>query len=136
MTQDDDRQSIDQTEARRLFETGLVEFNTGRYFEAHDIWEELWHALRGPDRRYLQALIHLAVGAYHHENHNDKGARSQWQKALAKLDPYPDPHWGVATIPWRTWISSFLNGASVDDHPPGLVLDPDGFPSRLPLAPE
>jgi hypothetical protein len=136
MAQEPDRQPIDQAEARRLFEAGLTEFNAGRYFEAHDIWEELWHALRGPDRRFLQALIHLAVGAYHHEDNNVKGAQSQRQKALAKLNPYPDLHWGVATTSWRAWISGYLGSASVGDHPSRLVFDPAGFPSRLPLAPE
>ena len=135
MMQDDDQRPIDQTEARRLFETGMSEFNDGRYFEAHDLWEELWHVLRGPDRRYLQALIHLAVGAYHHENGNAKGAGSQWQKALVKLEPYPDPHWGIATAPWRIWIPDYINGVSVDQHPRRLVFEPAGFPSRLSLAP-
>jgi uncharacterized protein len=71
----------------RLYE-GIREFNQGRYFEAHDILEDLWQGYREPDRVFLQALIHSAVGLYHLENNNLKGARSQLSKACSKIEPY------------------------------------------------
>ncbi|HTY36663.1 MAG TPA: DUF309 domain-containing protein [Bacteroidota bacterium] len=77
------------------FYEGIREFNAGRYFEAHDILEDLWHGYRDPDRVFLQALIHSAVGLYHLENDNPKGARSQLTKACLKMAPYGDAYWGV-----------------------------------------
>jgi uncharacterized protein len=79
---------------QRFFE-GIQEFNRGRYFEAHDILEDLWQGYREPDRVFLQALIHSAVGLYHLENDNVKGARSQLSKACSKFEPYLPAHWGV-----------------------------------------
>jgi uncharacterized protein len=79
---------------QRFYE-GIQEFNQGRYFEAHDVLEDLWQGYREPDRVFLQALIHSAVGLYHLENDNVKGARSQLSKACSKFEPYQPAHHGV-----------------------------------------
>ena len=78
------------------FYEGIREFNQGRYFEAHDILEDLWQGYREPDRVFLQALIHSAVGLYHLENDNIKGARSQLSKACSKIEPYRPEYWGIS----------------------------------------
>ena len=75
---------------------GIREFNEGRFFEAHDILEDLWQGYREPNRVFLQALIQTAVGFYHLENKNLKGARSQLSKAYAKFGPYLPEYWGIA----------------------------------------
>lgn len=79
------------------FLRGIREFNEGRFFEAHDILEDLWHGYREPDRVFLQGLIQMAVGFYHFENGNLKGARSQFSKACAKFEAFMPSHWGLAT---------------------------------------
>ncbi len=78
------------------FYEGIREFNEGRYFEAHDILEDIWQGYREPDRIFLQALIHSAVGLYHLENENLKGARSQLSKACLKIEPYRPEYWGIS----------------------------------------
>ena len=120
--------------AIQLFEDGHREFVAGRFFEAHDIWEEFWHRLHGPDRRYLQGLIHLAVGAYHFENENHAGARSQWSKAAIKLGEYPEGHWGVDRREWIAWIRSYIETKPHGPFPGGLPFERDQFPQSLRLA--
>jgi hypothetical protein len=121
-------------EGRRLFEAGVREFREGGYFEAHDLWEELWQELHGPDRLYLQGLIHLAVGNYHRENGNVRGGQSQLRKALTKIGRYPEGHWGVDTTAWKRWIALYLDGADTVAPPVGLPFDKSRFPAHLPLA--
>jgi hypothetical protein len=65
---------------------GLEHFRTGDYFAAHDDWEEVWQGLRGRQRLFWQAMIHLVVGMYHYTNGNLRGCRGQWHKALQKCD--------------------------------------------------
>lgn len=79
------------------FLLGIREFNAGRFFEAHDILEDLWRGYRESDRLFLQALIQTAVGFYHLENGNLKGARSQFSKACTKFEPFLPSHWGLST---------------------------------------
>ena len=121
-------------EGRRLFDEGLREFREGGYFEAHDLWEEFWQELRGSDRRFLQGLIHLAVGTYHLENGNERGAHSQLRKAMIKTGEYPPGHWGVDRSEWMLWIEQYLDG-SVSPHPRTLPFAESQFPATLPMAP-
>jgi predicted metal-dependent hydrolase len=77
------------------FHRGIEEFNRRSFFEAHDILEELWHEYRQEDRLFLQGLIQVAVGCYHLETGNWRGARSQFSKATQKLSPYQPSHQGL-----------------------------------------
>ena len=49
--------------AQRL-ERGRALFNSGRYFEAHEAWEDAWREEKGDVRRTLHGLIQIAAG-YH-----------------------------------------------------------------------
>lgn len=71
-----------------LFEKGIEYFNTGYYFEAHDTFEEIWMDERGEDVRFYQGLVQLATGFYHLRMDNLKGAESQLNKGVVKLEKY------------------------------------------------
>lgn len=47
--------------AERL-EEGRTLFNEGRFFEAHEKWEEAWLEEAGASKRRLQGLIQIAAG--------------------------------------------------------------------------
>lgn len=134
----EDGDEISETSAemgRRLFAEGVAEFNSGGFFEAHDLWEEFWQELRGPDRVFVQGLIHLAVGTYHHENGNMNGAKSQLQKAATKLSKYPANHWGVVTGQWVEWALAVVDERNAPRPADGLPYDPSQFPAAIPMAP-
>ena len=82
-------------EDREGFAKGVTAFRAGDYYLAHDLWEEVWHSYPLADRRFLQGLIHVAVGAYHLQCENRKGCRSQFRKATDKLSPFAPKHWGI-----------------------------------------
>jgi predicted metal-dependent hydrolase len=71
-----------------LLARGIDLFNNRRYFECHEVWEELWTPERGVRRLFLQALIHFAVALYHRERHNPDGAIRQMRKGVRKLAAY------------------------------------------------
>jgi Domain of unknown function (DUF309) len=77
---------LHEAEERARLQRGWEHFRAGDYFAAHDAWEEVWQGLRGRRRVFWQAMIHLAVGAFHLTHGNRKGCLSQWQKALQKCD--------------------------------------------------
>jgi predicted metal-dependent hydrolase len=64
-----------------LFEEGVNFFNAGKYYEAHEVWEDAWRLQEGPRRRFYQGLIQAAVGLYHLSRGNATGARNQLGKA-------------------------------------------------------
>ena len=67
------------------FYRGLEEFNEERFFEAHEVLEDLWHEYREMDRIFIQGLIQIAAAFYHVQSRNLKGAVSQFIKGNEKL---------------------------------------------------
>lgn len=66
-------------------------FAAGRWFEAHEHWEDAWRRLpRGEERLRVQGRIHLAVALHQHERGNPRGAASQLEKARRKLANDPN----------------------------------------------
>jgi hypothetical protein len=80
-------------ESAALFDQGIALFNRGEFFDCHEVLEEVWTPSRQPERWFLQALIHFAVGFYHHQRGNMKGATRQLRKGLRKIEAYL-PEWG------------------------------------------
>jgi predicted metal-dependent hydrolase len=61
------------------------------------VLEEVWTPERDPRRRFLQSLIHMAVGMYHWEHGNPEGAVRQLRKGLRKLGDYLPECEGIDT---------------------------------------
>lgn len=72
-----------------LFRQGVVYFNAEYFFEAHDVFEEIWMDTRGRDRRFYQGLVQLATGFYHLRMNNPEGGLSQLSKGVEKLRSFP-----------------------------------------------
>src|SRR5262245_7987751 len=72
------------------FEAGINFFNGGRYFEAHEVWEDMWRSSQGPLRMFYQGLVQAAVGLHHLSHGNLNGAAAQLRKSLSKLEQYPE----------------------------------------------
>ena len=48
---------------RDSLERGAALFNTGKFWEAHEAWEEAWLELENEEKLFLQGLIQVAVRA-------------------------------------------------------------------------
>jgi predicted metal-dependent hydrolase len=77
---------------------GIIFFNAGRYFEAHEAWEDMWRETRGPLRFFYQGLVQAAVGLHHLGRGNLNGARAQLTKSLSKLEQYPATFSGIDNL--------------------------------------
>lgn len=105
----------------RLFPQGVELFNRREFFDCHEVLEEIWTPARGPERLFLQALIHFAVGFYHHQRRNQAGAERQLRKGLKKIAGYLPEFWGVDTEKLGQEVSQRLevisSGRQVRDFP-------------------
>ena len=110
-----------QPEKQGFFRRGVELFNRREFFACHEALEEIWTPSRGPERQFLQALIHFAVGFYHHQRHNQAGAERQLRKGLKKLVPFLPEFDGVDTGRLRAEVSQRLEaiaaGRRVEDFP-------------------
>jgi uncharacterized protein len=70
-----------------LLEEGRVLFNQEKFYDAHEVWEDLWRATTEPSgRACCQGLIQAAVGLHHLSRGNKIGAQSQLQKSIRNLE--------------------------------------------------
>ena len=67
---------------------GIQYFNECEFFEAHEVWEELWADTEGHSRRFYQGLIQVAVCLHHFGNGNIRGARKLYHSSRGYLEQY------------------------------------------------
>ncbi len=67
---------------------GVAYFNAGAFFDAHEVWEDLWRDCRDSARKFYQGLIQVAVCLHHFRNRNTRGARSLYYSATSYLQRY------------------------------------------------
>jgi len=68
---------------------GIEHFNAARYFDAHEVWEEIWLRSSGQTKVFYQMLIQAAVGLHHYERGNARGARGMHSNVIEKLGRLP-----------------------------------------------
>ena len=80
-------------------QAGIENFNTGRFWHAHEDWEFLWISLKGNASQAhidgVQGLIQIAAMLLNHERRKVRGVTNLWTKASAKLVPVMDGLFGV-----------------------------------------
>jgi hypothetical protein len=78
----------DLSRRSNAFARAAALFNEGAFFEAHEVWENLWiETSIGPERTLFQGLIQVAA-AFHkfYGMHNATSAARILRRACAKLD--------------------------------------------------
>lgn len=80
---------------RECLSEGVALFNAGRWYQAHEIWEEAWKQESGARRVLLQGLIQVAAGCLKQAEGRAEGARTLFTRALERLEPLPSPCEGV-----------------------------------------
>jgi hypothetical protein len=111
---------------------GVDLFNAGFYWEAHEVWEELWK--RAPSssrsRAFLQGLIQCAAASL-------KAASGQWpacqtltDKALARFSALHEPdrarYQGVDLPDFARQFRGYCDARSSETRPPPLLLNASG----------
>ena len=104
-----------------LFAEGIDLFNQCRFFECHEVLEEIWTPTIQPERWFLQSLIHFAVGFYHHQRGNFIGATRQLSKGLRKIQGYLPVWGGVRTAEIereaRRCLTIIESGGTISEFP-------------------
>ena len=99
------------------FALGRQEFDAGRWWEAHEAWEEAWVAMKArqaepKDILLMQGLIQCAALLYNHRRGTTRGVQNQWTKLQPKLEGYLGA-WGVNVLELLTLIRPFAMDAEV-----------------------
>ena len=101
---------------------GVVLFNAGDWFEAHEVWEDLWSESHDDERRFYQGMIQAAVGLCHFSNGNLGGAAKLYRSAFDYMERCPPALFGLD-------IKAFWHAMERCFAP---VLGPHACPTALP----
>jgi len=89
---------------------GIEHFNAGRYFEAHEIWEEIWLHSSGDTKLFYQMLIQAAVSLHHHNRGNARGARGMYERVVEKLGRLPSVFMSLDLVGFSRQFKTYLSG--------------------------
>ena len=98
-----------------LLDEGIIFFNAGRYYEAHESWEDLWRATSGADRSFIQGLVQAAVALHHIKRGNRRGGSRVLERGIHKLETYGEHHLGINNILLLNHLRAILATQQVPD---------------------
>ena len=74
---------------------GIIAYNAGHYYEAHEFLEEAWKEDAGPGRDLYRAILQIGVALYQVQRGNYNGAVKMLLRVRQWLSPLPDHCRGV-----------------------------------------
>jgi predicted metal-dependent hydrolase len=112
------REYSDRASATPRLLRGVDLFNSGHYWEAHEVWEAEWTPDRkGPDSGFYKGLIQVAAGCLHYRRHNRRGAVNKWRSGTDYIRPYLPAHRGIRLAPLVESVQGFLLAIQRDEWP-------------------
>lgn len=104
-------------------------FNAGRYFEAHEVLEPLWLAVRArAEARFYQGLIQLAGAFVHWQKGRPGPARALLRRCREQWEGYPARYAGLDLARLRGQVAEWLVAVEARQFQPWMIqalrLDP------------
>ena len=116
---------------RELYLEGIRLFNEHSFFEAHEVWEEIWVTAQGDRNRFYQGMIQCAVALEHYRRSNPRGVvslRRTYAKHLAGLPPV---YMGINLETFLAEMDAVLRPVTTSSVPlerGSITLDPATVP--------
>ena len=109
-------------------------FRSGRFWDAHEVLEDLWLETEGADKEFYQGLIQVAASLHHLGQGNMHGAEKLARTARDKLDPYRSAYHGVQIESLLMGLQTCLDDARAEAGPGGRLDHPRPRIPRVDLA--
>ena len=125
---------------REALERGVALFNQGKFWEAHEAWEEAWLEQEDERKLFLQGLIQVSAGFFKATVQNQpSGCVKLLGAGLEKLAPLPDSYQGVELLRFRAavlrslaqarcWLAGEASGVVREEIPLLELLDTERNP--------
>jgi len=103
-------------EQKNLFIEGCELFDDGKFWHAHESWEDLWKSLKPLDKPIetdaVQGIIQIAALLYNYERKKIRGVVNMASKLLTRLSGVKHGIWGVDVADLRVLLIPFIRDAS------------------------
>ena len=116
---------------RKLYLDGIQLFNDREFFEAHEVWEDIWHMAYGLKHDFYQGLIQCAVALEHYRRSNPRGVVSLYKSYRPKFREVPPVFMGLDVTKFLADMREVLRPVIEADPLPekgAIELDPTRTP--------
>lgn len=113
---------------------GIEHFNAREFYDAHEVWEDLWHEQHGDAHDFVQGLIQFATALHHFEASNLKGAKILFEAGVQLLKPYGDVFWDLPVSELINAMTQCMSGLlkyKAEDLPGRYHPDKQKFPVQI-----
>jgi uncharacterized protein len=106
---------------------GIALFNQGKFFDAHEVLEDVWRAAPHEEKKIWQGLVQVAVALHHYSTGNRVGMRSVLVRAMKNLAGHRRNFHGVQ-VPrllecLTQWLEAFDSNQPLPSLPKIEVLE-------------
>jgi len=105
---------------RSAYLHGTALFNSSRFFDAHEVLEDVWRDAAADNKMFLQGLIQLAVAFHHHSMGNAIGACSLMRRATRNLSSYVPEFGGIRLDTLLKEVAAWQEALDHGHTPPPL----------------
>jgi uncharacterized protein len=102
---------------------GLRLFNSGDYFQAHEVLENVWREEPRPIRELYRGILQVGIAYYHLIRGNLSGARKMFRRSQVWLNAFPDHCQGIDLAQFRQDFEAFQT--VVERAKPGQKIEFD-----------
>ena len=103
-------------EQKKLFIEGCGLFDEGKFWHAHESWEDLWKSLKPLGKPIetdaIQGIIQIAALLYNYERKKIRGVVNMASKLRIRLSGIEHGIWGVDVADLRVSLIPFIRDAS------------------------
>lgn len=100
---------------------GILLFNRGEFFEAHEVLEDVWRGAPKEQKRFLQGVVQLAVAFHHYSTGNLVGMRSVMERGIKNMAGQAEGYCGIRLAPLlrslAAWQEALETGRSLPPLP-------------------
>jgi len=101
---------------KKLYHQGIELFNEHEFFDAHEVWEDIWHMAYGIKHLFYQGMIQCSVSLEHYRRGNPRGVISLYKSYTPKFKDVPPVFMGLEVVPFLAAMKRVLD--------PVLLADP------------
>lgn len=105
---------------KKLYLDGIQLFNDHEFFDAHEVWEDVWHMAFGLKHEFYQGMIQCAVALEHYRRRNPRGVVSLYDSYRKHFREVPDRFMGLEVKPFLAAMHEALRP----------VLEADPLPEK------
>ena len=80
---------------KKLYLDGIHLFNEHEFFDAHEVWEDIWHEAYGTKYEFYQGMIQCAVALEHYRRSNPRGVVSLYDSYRRHFKDVPETFMGL-----------------------------------------